>query len=82
MGIKNSRLEASQPILRPYQQIRANEKYNRNFFRFYLLYAVIEELAGSGRECRHLLLHEAIQLCLPRGGGVGLTRVPQMVVSR
>src|SRR5580700_6134734 len=82
MRVENSRLEISQPILPAYQKIRADEKYNRNFFHFYLLYAVIEALSVLGCGCRHLLFHEAVYLRFPIGGWVGLTRIPEMVVSR
>jgi hypothetical protein len=82
MGIENGRIEISEPILRAHQEIRADEKYNRNFFHFYLLYAVIEALTVFGCGCRHLLFHEAVYLRFPSGGRVGLTRIPEMVVSR
>jgi hypothetical protein len=82
MGIENGGLEISHPILRGYQKTWANQEHDRNFFHFYLLYAVIQALSVLKYQRRHLLSHEAIYFCFPTGGRVSLTGVPKMVVSR
>src|SRR5579862_9396781 len=78
VGSENSRLKVFYVVLRGSQNIRACQANHWNVLSDDFLHAVVDLLALCIIESHKLLLHQAVDLRLPRRRGVFFFRVPQM----